>query len=84
MEGLLRRLQGHMINGGVEDAIVWWLAKGGTFSVKSYYFSLVGCYPKGFPTSLVWNPWVLMKVNFFAWEAFWEKILILDQLKRRG
>ena len=25
-----------------------------------------------------------MKVNFFAWEAFWEKILTLDHLKRRG
>ena len=31
MEGLLRRLQGHMINGGVEHAIVWRLAKGGHF-----------------------------------------------------
>ena len=55
VEGLLRILQGYVINGGVEDVIVWRLAKGGTFSVKSFYSSLIGCYPKGFPTSLVWN-----------------------------
>ena len=56
VEGLLRRLKGHVIN-GVEDVTVWWLSKGGTFSVKSFYSSLAGCYPKSFPTSLVWNPW---------------------------
>ena len=29
VEGLLRRLQRHLISGGVEDVIVWQLGKGG-------------------------------------------------------
>lgn len=31
-----------------------------------------------------WNPWTMMRVKFFAWEATYEKILTSDQLKRRG
>ena len=37
-----------------------------------------------FPALLVWNPLVLLKVGFFAWEASWGKVLTLDQLKKRG
>ncbi|RVX22874.1 hypothetical protein CK203_008270 [Vitis vinifera] len=32
---------------------------------------------------VIWNSWVPSKVSFFAWEACWGKILILDQLQRR-
>ena len=39
---------------------------------------------EGFLTSIVWNPWVPMRVCFFAWETIWKKILTLDQQKRRG
>ena len=37
---------------------------------------------KGFPYRLVWNP-VPVKIGVFAWEAVWDKVLTLDQLKRR-
>ena len=37
-----------------------------------------------FPTSLVWNPQVPMRVCFLAWKATWGRILTLEQLKRRG
>ena len=37
-----------------------------------------------FPFNIMWNLWVLMKVSFFAWEAFQGRILFMDQLKRRG
>ena len=30
----------------------------------------------------VWNPTMLPKIGFFAWEASWCKVLTLDQLKR--
>ena len=37
-----------------------------------------------FPALSIWNHLVPLKVSFFAWEASWEKVLTLDQLKRRG
>ena len=33
---------------------------------------------------MVWNQLVPTKVGFFVWEAWWGKVLTLDQLKRRG
>ena len=39
---------------------------------------------EGFLTGIVWNPWVPMRVSFFAWETIWKKILTFDQQKRRG
>ena len=37
-----------------------------------------------FLASIVWNPWVPMKMAFFAWKAAWGSILTINQLKRRG
>ena len=37
-----------------------------------------------FPYRLVWNPVVPPKIEVFAWETAWGKVLTLDQLKRRG
>ena len=37
-----------------------------------------------FPYRLVWNPVVPPKIGVFAGEAAWGKVLVLDQLKRRG
>ena len=34
------------------------------------------------PVKLLWNPLVPTKVGFFAWEAWWSKILTMDQLKK--
>ncbi|RVW79820.1 hypothetical protein CK203_047620 [Vitis vinifera] len=39
VEELLIRLQGQVIRSGVEDVMAWWLTKGGTFTVKSFYSS---------------------------------------------
>ena len=49
--------------------------------VKSLYSSIENS--EAFPTSLVWNPWVLVRVSFFTWELLWGRILTLEQLKRR-
>ena len=40
--------------------------------------------PMTFPIQSVWNSVVPLKVGFFSWEAVWGKVLMLDQLKRRG
>ena len=37
-----------------------------------------------FPYVGIWRAYVPPKVAFFAWEASWGKILILEQLQRRG
>ena len=36
------------------------------------------------PIKMIWNPLVPTKVGFFVWEIWWEKILTMDQLKKRG
>ena len=37
-----------------------------------------------FPKSVVWNFWVPSKVSFSVWDASLGKVLIVDQLQRRG
>ena len=59
VEKLHRRLQGQVIKGGAEDIMGSRLSKGCSFAVKSFY-SLASRFLKGFPTSIMWNPWVLM------------------------
>ena len=39
---------------------------------------------EAFPSYPVWNPWISLRVRFFAWENGWGRILVVDQLKRRG
>ena len=37
-----------------------------------------------FPFWSIWNPFVPTNVSFFSCEASWDKVLTLDNLKRRG
>ena len=53
VEELLNRIQGQVIRSGVEDVMAWWVTKGGAFTVKSFYYSLVGRSLKGFPLGIV-------------------------------
>ena len=64
--------------------VAWRVTKGDTYTMKFFYYSLVGRCPKGFPLGIVWNPLVPMRGIFFSWEIVWKKNLTLDQLKRRG
>ena len=71
-----------MIISGFEDVKVWTIPKGDIITIKSYYSSLTICRLfQVFPLSIVWNPWVLMGISFFSWEALLGRILPLDQLK---
>ena len=54
------------------------------FFVKQFYTVLELRVVISFLTQLVWNSWVLYRVNFFAWEASWGKNLTLDQLQKQG
>ena len=73
----------HSISLDSKDTIVWLGSKNGNFSVKSYYSFLVNGGATPFPHGIVWNSWASVRVSFFAWEATWARILILDQLRRR-
>ena len=37
--------------------------------IKSFYSSLKNCRLKAFPSGIVWNPWVPMKVSSLTWEV---------------
>ena len=66
---------------GTDDVMIWLKTKNSVFIVKSYS-SLASRRAKLFPHSIVWNSWTPIKVNFFAWEATWVKILTQGKLKR--
>ena len=68
----------------LEDKLFLKEAKGGQFSMKLVYQSLNGYAMNPFPYRSIRNSWVPTKVGCFAWEAFWGKVLTLDQLTRRG
>ena len=81
---LFERLYDHSISMDTEDLEEWVDTKSGIFSVRSFYSSLASRGVNRFPHSMIWNSWVPVRVNFFAWEATCVKILTLDQLKKRG
>ena len=37
-----------------------------------------------FPKKLIWINCIPSKISFFAWEGWWDKILTMEQLKKRG
>ena len=84
VERLFSTLQGKRVVVGLEDRVVWKETKNEIFSVKSLYNTLEPSCVVPFPWSIIWSPCVPTNVGFFAWEASWEKVLTLDQLKRRG
>ncbi|RVW20109.1 hypothetical protein CK203_111553 [Vitis vinifera] len=49
----------------------------------SLYRSLTLASSEPFPWSIIWRSWAPMRVSFFAWEASWNRILTIDQLKKR-
>ena len=68
----------------VEDDMIWTRLKNAKFSIKALYLDLeLGC-TISFPAGVIWNSWVLLEVDFFAWEATWAKVLTLDHLKKES
>ena len=69
-----------------EDKLVLKGGKPSLYSVKLLYEVLnrTEAETRPFPALSVWNTMVPLKVGFFAWEAYWGKVMTLDQLKKRG
>ncbi|RVW91325.1 hypothetical protein CK203_035383 [Vitis vinifera] len=67
-----------------EDSVMWRRGRNGQFRVKEAYRLLANPNDIVFPSRCIWVERVPTKVAFFAWEATWEKVLILDRLQIRG
>ena len=68
----------------MEDQVVWTKSKDGRFFVKSLYKALEMERQGDFPARVIWNSLLPSRVNFFAWEATWKKVLTLDRIQRRA
>ena len=68
----------------IDDKPRWEETKKGDFSTRAIYKLLEANSPYVFPSGNILGVRVRLKLCFFAWEASWEKILALYQLKRRG
>ena len=66
VERFLFSLQGKRVVINLEDSLWWKEAKGGNFSVKSFYSALEGSSTVSFLKSIIWSPFVPTKVGFFA------------------
>lgn len=80
----LQILQKSSIQSEEEDKLGCKESKSVVFLVKSFFHSSVQEKMSFSPLSMVWNPWVPVKVGFFAGEATWGRILMTDQLKKKG
>ena len=67
-----------------EDSVSWKGGSNGHFRVKEAYSLLVNPIDTVFPKNCIWVGRVPSKIAFFAWEATWGKVLILDRLQKRG
>ena len=85
VENLIGLIRGKNINPVEVDKLVCKVTKDGSYIVKSNMDMLEGGIGAiSFPRRLVWNQLMPSKVGFFVWEAWWGKVMTLDQLKRRG
>lgn len=54
------------------------------FSVKSFYSALYSLMNGSFPYKIVWKSGYLLKVSFFIWDTSLDKILTVNNIKKRG
>jgi len=72
------------IRHGKVDRVVWNLSKKMNFAVKTFYKALVCHETASFPWKGIWRAKTLKRVAFFVWTAALGKLLIHDNLHRRG
>ena len=68
----------------MEDKILWDVNKKGQYTVKANYMHMENERIDNYSIGFIWNNRVPPKVSVFTWEVWWGKVLIGDQLKRRG
>ena len=67
----------------IVDSIVWPRTSSGRFSVMSLYNKLVlGFVPNRFRG--IWKACIPLKIKIFMWQAFREKLLAVDQIRKHN
>ena len=70
---------------GEDVHLVFWIVEeDGDFDICLYYNELRGSFSVIFPWEGIWKVKAPQWVSFFIWTAVWDKILIGDNLRRRG
>ncbi|CAL1402815.1 unnamed protein product [Linum trigynum] len=67
--------------------ITWKQEASSNFSVRSFYRELAGIRSRDiedFPVEKVWVSWIPSKICYFIWLVYHNKVLTLDNLKKRG
>ncbi|XP_042983287.1 uncharacterized protein LOC122312690 [Carya illinoinensis] len=67
-----------------EDTLVWRPSRKGKFSIGSFYETLTAQPSSNFSLKSIWRNKALPKAAFFVWIAAFEKVLTIDNLRRRG
>ena len=67
-----------------EDMLLLKEVKAKSFSIKAMYKGYDISPAFDFPYHSIWNSVVPPKIGIFTWEAAWDKVLTLDNLKRQG
>ena len=66
------------------DKLCWLPSHKGLFEVKAFYRVLSPLGSTSFPWKSIWRSKAPPRVAFFAWTAACDKILTVDNLRRRG
>ena len=84
VERFLSSIHRKKIRPWIEDKLLLKGSSHGNFSVKTLYSGFDLSLEIDFPFCSVRNHVIPFKISFFTWEAYWGKVIILDQLKRHG
>ena len=84
VQGFLCTVSSKSINPNFNDRLLWKEAKNGSFFVKTCFDLLEGGRQQLVPFKMLWNPIVPTKVVSLLGKFAWDRILTLDQLKKRG
>ena len=83
-QDIIATVQNKKILPSLKDSLVWKKTTNDIYLVKSCFDLLEGESHFSVLAKLFWNSSVPSKVDFLAWKVWWDKVLSMNQLKRRG
>lgn len=85
MGSLLELLEHYEIGDeDMQDEMGWILDEEKGFTVRSMAGALCPLSDRSYPGDCVWNQLIQLKVSFLLWELWWDRVLTVDNLIRRG
>ena len=83
-QSFLSLISNRKFNQMEQDKLLWKGDLNGRYTIRANVTLLEGFSDRTTPWKMLWNNLVPLKVSFFAWEVWWEKILTTEHLKKRG